>query len=230
MEWAEAQLKSGALDLSSTPSAGGPDLTGLSCQWGPVRSTQGKIVSLIVKRAAATPHADFVRTVGMLVKILDRSSSGNPVPIEGPEARWTADSIGLQPCVALKGQHAIWRCVGVFVSTALVWLLFKLGCPVGRFDSKRYRREITANTDYRKYNDGLIMTLDCSVQTIEQLTKALDHAAAEGVIRFGLHEQDEALMTCVVPSVLSSDHIHFIDGSDGGYAAASRMLREEDRS
>ena len=74
-----------------------------------------------------------------------------------------------------------------------------------------------------------MMALDCSVETIEQLTKALDQAAAEGDIRFGLHEQDEALMACVVPSVLSSDHMHFIDGSNGGYAAAAKLLRERDR-
>jgi len=29
-----------------------------------------------------------------------------------------------------------------------------------------------------------------------------------------------------VPSVMSSDHMHFVDGSGGGYASAARQLRE----
>jgi hypothetical protein len=37
--------------------------------------------------------------------------------------------------------------------------------------------------------------------------------------------QDEALITCIAPSVLSSDHMHFIDGGEGGYAKAAAQLR-----
>ena len=32
-------------------------------------------------------------------------------------------------------------------------------------------------------------------------------------------------MTCVVPSVLTSDHMHFVDGVGGGYAAAAEKIR-----
>ena len=59
----------------------------------------------------------------------------------------------------------------------------------------------------------------------ERLRNLLDEAAGEGVLRYGLHAQDTALLTCVVPSVLTSDHMHFIDGADGGYALAARQLR-----
>jgi hypothetical protein len=32
-------------------------------------------------------------------------------------------------------------------------------------------------------------------------------------------------MTCVVPSALTPDHMHFVDGAGGGYAAAASRLR-----
>lgn len=34
-------------------------------------------------------------------------------------------------------------------------------------------------------------------------------------------------MTCIVPSPLSRDHMHFVDGADGGYAAAASRLKQQ---
>ncbi len=70
-----------------------------------------------------------------------------------------------------------------------------------------------------------MMTVDCAPETVARLRALLEEAAAAGIVRYGLHLQDEALMTCVVPSVLSADHMHFVDGADGGYASAARQLR-----
>ena len=50
-------------------------------------------------------------------------------------------------------------------------------------------------------------------------------ARAAGVCRYGLHRQNSALMTCVVPTPLSRDHVHFIDGAAGGYAIAAAKLK-----
>jgi hypothetical protein len=32
-------------------------------------------------------------------------------------------------------------------------------------------------------------------------------------------------MTCFAPSVMRSDHVHFIDGASGGYASAATALK-----
>ena len=230
LEWAEAQLKSGALELPSDGSDDDPDLTGLSCQWGPIETKQGKIVSLIVKRAPDASHARFSQIIADLVQILEEATAGNPVPADGPRVRWPADSIDLQSRVTQIGRSSFRRRLGVLAGTALIWILFKLGRPVGRFDPARYRREITANTDFRKFDDGLMMTIDCSVETIARLREVLEESSKAGVVRYGLHAQNKALMTCVVPSVFNSDHMHFIDGSEGGYASAARQMQDERRA
>jgi hypothetical protein len=33
------------------------------------------------------------------------------------------------------------------------------------------------------------------------------------------------MMTCFTPSVMRSDHVHFIDGARGGYASAATALK-----
>jgi hypothetical protein len=111
------------------------------------------------------------------------------------------------------------------MTAVLVWLIFKLDVRIADFDPSRYRREMAANTDFRKFDDSLMMTVDCEPDVIAELRDILDAAAAEGIVRFGLQTQDEALITCVVPSVHTADHMHFVDGADGGYSAAAAQLR-----
>ena len=59
------------------------------------------------------------------------------------------------------------------------------------------------------------------------LGKAFREALGDraGIVRYGLHRQDAAMMTCFTPSALRSDHVHFIDGARGGYASAATALK-----
>lgn len=225
LEWAEAQLKAGALSLAPAAAGAEPDLTGLSCQWGNVRPKQGKILSLIVKPAPGAATDRFAEVTAQVIAVLEAAAALNPVAPEGPDVRWPSGALALQSRVAGLGHSAWRRRLGVVVLAALMWLIFKTGLRIGGFDPGRYRREIAVNTDFRKFDDALMMTVDCAPETVALLREILDHAAEAGVVRYGLHLQDQALMTCVVPSVLSADHMHFVDGADGGYASAARQLR-----
>ena len=44
-----------------------------------------------------------------------------------------------------------------------------------------------------------------------------------------MHKSREALVTCIVFSYNGS-HVHFVDGSDGGYAMAARDLKARRKS
>ncbi|UCH73250.1 MAG: DUF3095 domain-containing protein [Rhodospirillales bacterium] len=225
MEWAEAQLKSGTLSVAAAPADAEPDLTGLSCQWGPIRARRGTILSLIVKQAPGASDHHFAEAAAEIVRFIETTTGLNPVPPTGPDVRWPSGSLELQARVT-SGRQAYWRRrLRLSVVTGLTWLVFKLGLRIGRFDPGRYRREVSLNTDFRKFDDALMMTVDCSPEAAENLRVILDRAVAEGIIRYGLHTQDEALMTCVVPSVLAHTHMHFVDGAGGGYALAARQLR-----
>jgi hypothetical protein len=101
------------------------------------------------------------------------------------------------------------------------------GISVGGFVPQTYLRQVVENSDFRKYDDGLRMVLDCTPELEEALTQPqrLTAAASAGVARYGLHRQDAAMMTCFTPSALRSDHVHFIDGARGGYASAATALK-----
>ena len=106
-------------------------------------------------------------------------------------------------------------------------LIFARDWTVGSFDPARYRRDLVANADFRKYDDGLKLTLDCTPALAERLEALLLAAEREGVARFGLHRQGAAIVTCFVPSASREDHVHFVDGADGGYAKAAQRLKQK---
>jgi hypothetical protein len=90
-------------------------------------------------------------------------------------------------------------------------------------DPKRWS-EVASNSDYRKYDDGLRLTLDCTHEQIDAAEAILVAAKARGEINLGLHRQSHALMTCLVPSGRPDLHLHFLDGMGGGYAKAAEMM------
>jgi hypothetical protein len=96
---------------------------------------------------------------------------------------------------------------------------------IGGFVPNVYKRQVVENSDFRKYDDGLRMILDCTPQLERALSDRLATAARDGVVRYGLYQQDAAMMTCFTPSALRSDHVHFIDGARGGYASAATALK-----
>ncbi len=225
MDWVESQLKNGAIGLAPSVLEDEPDLTGLSCQWGSIASRKGKILSLIVKPGPEATEAQFALVTSRLVAILRRTNCLNPVPVDGPEVRWPSESLSYQSRVAVRGRSFPWRRIQVFCTAIFAWLVFRFDLRIGAFRPSRYRREIAENTDFRKYDDGLFFTLDCSPVAIARLKALLNVAAARRLVRYGMHVQDEALMTCIAPSVQTSQHMHFVDGASGGYAAAAQTLR-----
>ncbi|MGO6997626.1 DUF3095 family protein [Rhizobium leguminosarum] len=90
-------------------------------------------------------------------------------------------------------------------------------------DAKRWS-EVASHSDFRKFDDGLRLTLDCTREQIDRVETMLLLARARGEINFGLHRQSHALMTCLVPSGSPDSHLHFLDGMGGGYAKAAEMM------
>jgi len=113
----------------------------------------------------------------------------------------------------------------VFATSLWAYVVIRFGIKVGNFVPKTYLQQVVENSDFRKYDDGLRMILDCTPELERELTKRLAAAASNGIVRYGLHRQDAAMMTCFTPSVMRSDHVHFIDGARGGYASAATALK-----
>jgi Protein of unknown function (DUF3095) len=167
----------------------------------------------------------FRRVIEDVIAQVERSpDAGRPVPAGGPPLRWPPAGVDFE-ARARRGGSLLRRRAGVLAHTLFVYLVMRHGIKVGGFVPKTYVRQVVENSDFRKYDDGLRMILDCSPELERALTQLLAQAASAGVVRYGLHRQDAAMMTCFTPSALRSDHVHFIDGARGGYASAATALK-----
>ena len=115
----------------------------------------------------------------------------------------------------------------IAATTALLIFLRRFNLKLGRFDVNVYTRDVAQNTDFRKFDDALKMTVDVDATCLAAIEARLAEAEQGGICHYGLHLQDQLLMTCLVPTPLSRDHMHFVDGAMGGYAEAASRLKEK---
>jgi hypothetical protein len=160
-----------------------------------------------------------------LLRQLDRD--GHPVPAEGPPVRWSAQGFDIEARASRRRERLVWRRLKLGFIVGASWLILKSGVRVGAFDPAHYLRQTTQNTDFRKFDDGLRMTLDCSEATADSVERRLAELRDRGLLGFGAFRQKQALVTCIVPDPMHNDHMHFVDGAEGGYALAARMLKEQ---
>lgn len=226
LAWADEQLKAGRYALDPAPPGTRPDLSGLSCRFDAIPARRGVILSLIVRPAPDGDPARYRRLIEGLLDLIERSQGkGRPVPAEGPAFGWPARGIGLEARIASGGGSVALAKLRLLAFSAMSYLLFRFRIPLGRFDPGRYMADLVANSDYRKYDDGLRMTIDTTPRIADEIEARLVAAVAAGEARYGLHRQGAALMTCITPSPLQRDHVHFIDGAAGGYAAAASGMK-----
>ncbi len=163
-------------------------------------------------------------TEGVIALVEKTPNAGRPVPAGGPPIGWPPTGAEMEARAA-RGGSLFRRRASVLALTLFSYLIMRFGISVGGFVPKTYVEQVVANSDFRKYDDGLRMILDCTPELADELEARLARAAAEGVARYGVHRQDAAMMTCFTPSPFRADHVHFIDGARGGYATAATALK-----
>lgn len=229
IHWAETEMKAGRYPIPAAPACTRPDLSGLSCRWQPITAERGEIVSALVLPQSGANNDDFATLIGAITALLGEGDRSRPVTARGLRFGWPPAGLKFET-LASRGQKSFaLRYLELALFTLFGWLLFRFNLKFGRFDPELYRADTARNSDFRKFDDGLKLTLDIDARRIDELSRILEDAKRKGTAFYGLHRQPQALMTCIVPSPLMRDHLHFIDGAGGGYAKAAEGLKVQMR-
>ncbi|MGE3993302.1 DUF3095 domain-containing protein [Pseudorhodoplanes sp.] len=225
LAFAETAMKQGRFAVTPAPPGSRPDLTGLSCRFEEMPSQHGVVLALLVVPGERASNDGFRRAVEDLVLLAEQKGHA-PVPAQGPAFGWPPQGIDLEARASRHpGIPIAVRQAAALLRTLLYFLIFRFRLRVGKFIPAVYLRQVVANSDFRKYDDGLRMIIDCTPELAEEIERRLAGAAAAGTLRFGLHRQHAAMMTCFTPFPTHADHMHFIDGASGGYALAAAALK-----
>ena len=202
-------------------------LNGLSCNWKPLENKRGNMMSLLVlsRNDEANIYQDFLQK---LDEIYDgNSDEANPVNTEKLQLKTFSkafqDAFRIFPNVF---DQLFYRRMGFFsMFLCSQWI------PIPGMGTHKngklgeYLPTMREHADHRKFDDMLRMVLDCSKEQIAEILKYLDLEYQKGTLFYGTYLSETALMTCYVAQMEPGQHIHFIDGGDGGYAMAAKQLK-----
>jgi Protein of unknown function (DUF3095) len=230
LAWADAATKRGEISIPPAAPGAHPDLSGLSCRFELIPSQRGHVLSLVVMPGARAGPDDFRTVVEAIARIVEKTpDASRPVPGQGLRLKWPPQGCELEArALRRSGESLRMRKAKVLAATFFYFLIMWTGVRIGRFIPQKYIREVVENSDFRKFDDSLRMVLDCTPELAAEIESYLKAAAAKGLVRYGTHRQEAAMMTCFTPSPSKPNHVHFIDGAQGGYAVAASALKESD--
>jgi Protein of unknown function (DUF3095) len=207
------------------------DLAGLSCRWEPLQTRRGVVFSVLIQALAPTADgaaASYRAVMACVREILGEApDAGNPVAPESLRFRWPPRGLWLE-ARALAAGRSPWRLwPWLLLESFLQGMIDRFGLTAGGMDGRRYRDELRLNSDFRRFNDTLRMVFDCTAAQAAKIEDFLVSLHEDGEVAYGVHRTDAALMTCLVFSLERSDHMHFLDGTNGGFTLAAREMKAQ---
>lgn len=204
------------------------NLQGLNCRWNAIPNSKGCIMSLLVcsnPNASGHVYSEVMDEIDVILRN-DRASA-NPVNIE--IARFKS----MRQLLKEERRFHSSLCSPAFmmrvVEITMGVVAFRLGMFKGLMSGAHsFRRAIRSHADHVKFDDMLRMVIDCSKDQANAIECMLQDKHCHGhQLCYGAFYSTHTLMTCFVQDMTDGNHIHFIDGDNGGYVMAAQQLRKQ---
>jgi len=234
--WAEAERRvktPGATGVTMVEENDGPaeaSFEGFECRWQAVPAFNGHKLALLV--AARSDHAEqnravYRRVLEQIRAIYGEEAAHHPLRADRMRLSFSPRALSHEWRVRSLWSRATDR--AAYLARMLLQnfagcYLFLRGRDTEATRWSRYRADMVANTDYRKFDGVLRMVIDGNDAQADALQDFLEQEYVAGRLVYGVHKSRQALLTCMVRSY-NGDHRHFVDGSDGGYAMAALALK-----
>ncbi len=204
-----------------------PDLEGLSCRWEPLAASRGTMIALMVQPIASGRAAEVLRqTLAQLSHILEGGIAGfAPVSDAALRFRWPPRGLALEARATMGRGSFLRSYAGALVTAALQYWCERRGWKIGAYDAPRYRGELKAQTDFRKFDGMLRTVLDVTPEQAGRIEAWLEQQYRERRLVYGLHRARTALMTCLVFNLEQGEQVHFVDAAGGGFAKAAEGFK-----
>lgn len=227
LQYAEEVIKQGR-EYEETTNLEELNLEGLECRWDkikPPRQDQ-EIVCFLVEANDPGRQIDVYRDVLQAMEnIYGNVSNRHPLSLENMKLLLSFTKLKKEVLIRYGKMKPV-KFLRSFINTAFGWMAFRYDWKVGSFHARDYVREVIENTDTLNIDGRLTTVIAGKRSNRVAMLEYLESKELSGDLIFGHHSSAESIITCYIED-RSKKHIHFLDGSDGGYTAASKEFKKK---
>ncbi|HEY6951282.1 MAG TPA: DUF3095 domain-containing protein [Bacteroidota bacterium] len=208
------------------------DFSGLECRWKNVPSAHGEVVTVIIqaiRKTAERKNATYKSVIRKIAQIYGTDAMCHPVREDDLTMTLSEKQLSGESRIRSYGKGAlyrVWYWFRIRFGVLSGWYYMKTGRRTKRMNWGDYKRQLVANTDYRKFDDKLRQVLSGTTAQREELTSFLENQFKNRELVFGIHAAPTALVTCLIFNY-NGAHVHLVDSDNGGYALAAVQLKSQ---
>ncbi len=198
------------------------DMSGMQCRWDKIKPPQeyDEVVSLLViARDSEKQAAVFKRVIDKLDGIYGEQKRRTPISVPMLKLKTTLEKIRMEMRTKFGGYRPVYL-LHKWITTLLGYFYFRTK------QGKKYLLQLVDMSDTLVIDGKINTVISGTSAQREQLEKALNNFESDGLISYGLFVSKESVMSCYVRN-MNEDHIHFVDGAEGGYTKAAGMLKRK---
>ena len=224
LRYAEQVMKADDLVTNQTdiPSVG-LDLDGMECRWDkvkPPKNTFEVVCLLVLVQDDKQQSVLYKKVLDEIDEIYGSHRSRAPISVGSLKLKATLGKLNIEMKVRL-GRFSLFYLIEN-------WLITLFGKLYFRYDKqgRYYINRLVELSDVLTIDGKINTIISGTSQQRESLVASLKQMELSNEIIFGWYASKESVMSCYVRDRLDQ-HIHFVDGSEGGYTWAADMLKNK---
>lgn len=200
-----------------------PNFDGLECRWEDIKTPKEETISILIKSLDENnSNKIYQNCLKEIEQIVGSYEERNPLK-QTNQLKLSFNPRVLNTEVSTFSTGKISK---FFTILKLMFLNF-LGLILMKFSIglwNDYKNRVIRTSDTEKFDDMLRMVVSTNKIQTKELEEYLEEQFQNKNLVYGIHKSNSALMTCLIFE-RHGKHIHFVDSSNGGYALASKELK-----
>ena len=199
------------------------NLEGMACRWDEIypKESQEKVVCLLIDCQDESKQAEvYGRIMNKIDSIFGDLNKRNPITSLKLKLSTSIGKIRKEMHTRI-GKHK-------FNRVLTNWFLTLIGGYYFKFfkAGKLYVYKVTQLSDTIMLDGSINTVITGTDKQVKELQDFLDTIELNNEIVYGLHITHASIMSCYVED-RDKKHVHFVDGTEGGYTSAAMVLKDK---
>jgi hypothetical protein len=221
LQMAEAEIKSANQKIPAKDLPYNLNLEGMECKWDKIKppKNENEILTLIIQSTIVEEQSSVYSNV---LERIDDIYGDDSIrhPVTAKRLKMVHKLSRLKNEVKMKFSHLTNK------KLAASWWRSVMGSWFTKYTStgRDYLNDLIQLTETLLIDGAINTVISGKKKQREELLEYLNSLEAQGSIVYGFYSSNSSILSCFVTAI-DDYHIHFLDGDNGGYTQASKVLK-----